>query len=144
MDGDRTGSMLDAERLAPIRRVLEEHPVSFAMLFGSAAHGTHTEDSDIDVAVEFAETRPSDDGYSDVYLGLLSDLEESLTTAVDVVDVHSLTSRFARAVFDSGIVIIGDDEKRAVLERELAADSLSVDDARERVATAVEQLEEDA
>lgn len=39
--------MLDAEWLAPIRRVLEAHPVSFAMLFGSAAHGTHTEDSDI-------------------------------------------------------------------------------------------------
>lgn len=144
MTDERAEAMLDEERLAVLRRVLEGHAVSFAMLFGSTAHRAHTPESDVDLAVEFDDVRPADDGYSDAYLGLLTDLEESLTTSVDVVDVHSLTPRFARAVFDSGVVVIGDDERRAALERDLAADSLSIDDARERVATAVERLEEDA
>lgn len=144
MDGDRTDPALDDEWFATLRRVLEEHSVSFAMVFGSATGGGYTEDSDLDVATEFDGMRPTDEGYSDAYLGLLSDLEDSLSTRVDIVDVHSLTPEFARAVFDSGVIVIGDDERRATMERDLAADSLSVDEARERVAAAVEQLEEDA
>lgn len=144
MTCERVDAMLDEEQLAVIRRVLERHSVSFAMLFGSTVHQTHTAEHDLDLAVEFDEMHPADDGYSDAYLGLLSDLEDALTTSVDVVDVHSLTPQFARAVFDTGVVILGDDEHRAALERDLAADTLSVDDARERVATAVERLEEDA
>ena len=144
MTGERVDAMLDEEQLAVIRRVLERHSVSFAMLFGSTVHRSHTADTDIDLAVEFDGMRPADDGYSDAYLGLLSDLEDALTTPVDVVDVHTLTPQFARAIFDTGVVVIGDDEQQAALERDLAADTLSVDDARERVATAVERLLEDA
>lgn len=46
-------SELDAATIETLRRVLAEHGVSFAVLFGSGARGSMDEDTDLDVAVEF-------------------------------------------------------------------------------------------
>lgn len=139
---ERSGLALDEDVLDRVRGVLEDHPVSFAMVFGSAARDGVERANDLDLAVEFGEVRPTDDGYSEVYLGLLSDLHDALAHEVDVVDVHALTPQFARAVFDSGVVIIGTQGTKEVLEQDLATGTLSVDEARDRVSVAVARLKE--
>ena len=140
-DSDPTGGVADPVR-GTLRSVLEGHPVSFAMVFGSAARGAMDDRSDIDVAVEFADHRPGGDGYSDVYLRLVSDLDDALPTGVDVVDVHSMPPQFARVAFDDGDVIVGTNSRRRELEREVAGDPPSRRNARDRVAAAVERLRE--
>lgn len=140
--GEHTGVPLDEDVLDRVLTVLSDHPVSFAMVFGSSSRDGLAEGSDIDLAVEFSEKRPTDDGYSEVYLRLLSDLNGLFSHDVDVVDVHSLTPRFARAVFDSGVVVFGSAEEKETLESELETGSLSVDEARERVSAAAQRLEE--
>lgn len=140
-DSDPTDGVADSIRRT-LRSVLDEHPVSFAMVFGSAARGSMDDRSDVDVAVEFDDHRPGDDGYSDVYLRLVSDLDGALPTDVDVVDVHSMPPQFARVAFDDGDVIVGSDSRRRELEREVAGDSPSRRDACARIAAAAERLRE--
>lgn len=123
-----------------VREVLETHPVAFAMVFGSRGRGTANADSDIDIAVEFSDVRPSDDGYSATYLRLVTDLTETLDMTVDVVDVHSMPARFARAAFETGTVVHGMEARRQQLENELAGDPISLDEARSRVSAAVERM----
>lgn len=133
-------SALDDEVRERLRDVLSRHPITFAVVFGSTARGTATEDSDIDIAVEFEDFRPDDTGYSRIYLRLMTDLADTLAADVDIVDVHSMPPRFARAVFDSGDLLIGTEEKRRTLETELAGEPISLDEARERVSTAVDRM----
>lgn len=85
-----------------LRDVIRRHPVRLAILFGSRSRGASSDDSDVDLAVEFDALRPEDDGYSDVYLGLLAELESVSPADVDLVDVHSMPPPFARSVFDTG------------------------------------------
>jgi len=141
--GDRSDSTPGEDLRRRVRRVLSEHPVSFAMLFGSAGHGTMDGGSDLDVAVEFDGVRPTDDDYNDTYLTLLADLEDEVPYAVDLVDVNSMSPRFARAAFDGGDVLVGGDERRRELERNVATGELSVAEARERIGAAVERLKAD-
>jgi hypothetical protein len=96
----------------------------------------------VDLAVEFEELRPDDDGYSDAYLRLLSDLEETLSVTVDIVDVHTMPPEFARVVFDQGILLRGTEQRRSELEQAIAGDELTVSEARERVAAAADRLRE--
>lgn len=138
-DGPLKGDAMDR-----LRDSLERHPVSFAMVFGSVAREETTSESDVDIAVEFEGFRPEDDGYSDVYLGLCSDLDEALPVETDVVDVHSLSPSFARIVFDDGVVILGSDERRSELEREVAGEQPTVSDARDRIAAAARRMREDS
>lgn len=142
MTVERSGPVLDDDLLDRVRGVLKDHPVSFAMVFGSAARVGHGRANDLDLAVEFGAIRPTDDGYSDVYLGLLSDLHDALDHEVDVVDVHALSPRFARAVFDAGVVILGTEDAKESLEQAVATGTLSVDDARDRVSAAAGRLKE--
>lgn len=123
--------------LQGVREVLEDHPVSFAMVFGSAARGTTTEGSDLDIAVELEAVRPGDAGYSDVYLRVYSDVSDALPAEVDVIDVHTMTPEFASVAFEDGVVVVGSASRGAELERELAGNEPSVEDARKRVETAV-------
>lgn len=138
------GIELDEDVLTRVRECLSGHPVSFALIFGSVAREEAREGSDLDLAVEFESLRPEDDGYSDTYLRLRSALGDALPGDgdVDVVDVHSLPPSFAQVVFDDGFVILGPEERRVELERELAGDRPSVTDARNRVSAAAERLRE--
>jgi len=135
-DSDTDGSIR-----AEIQRVLSAHPVSFAMLFGSAARESIATADDIDLAVEFETHRPSDAGYSDVYLKLVGDLEAALPTEVDVVDVHTMNESFATVVFDTGEVLVGDD-RRSELAACVTGAGPSAERARNRVAAAADRLTE--
>ncbi|MEF8787104.1 MAG: nucleotidyltransferase domain-containing protein [Haloarculaceae archaeon] len=143
MDDPGDGPFDDAT-LDDVREVLARHSVSFALLFGSGARAPTAEVGDVDLAVEFEELRPDDDGYSEVYLRLLSDLEETLSFDVDVVDVHTMPPRFGHVVFDQGVLLLGDEQRRAELEQTIAGDELTVKEARERVASAVDRLREES
>lgn len=139
---DRSEIAFETDVLPRLRSVLSRHPVSFAMIFGSAARDTMDEGSDIDLAVEFEKVSSVDEDYNDAYFSLLSDLDGVLAFPVDVVDVHSMSPRFARAVFETGTVIIGSETKRDELVNDLTDDEISVANARERVAAAAERLKE--
>jgi len=134
---------LDDETLADVRRVLDEHGVSLAILFGSGAQPQPTAVGDLDFAIEFEDCRPDDGGYSDVYLRLLSDLEETVSLGVDVVDVHTMPPEFGRVVFDQGRLLLGTDQRRAELERAIAGDELTISEACDRVAAAADRLREE-
>ena len=66
--------------LDALQAVLREHPVRLAILFGSHATETTHATSDIDLAVEFDEHRPSEPSYNDVFLGVSADLSDALET----------------------------------------------------------------
>jgi predicted nucleotidyltransferase len=131
----------DANVLEGVEAVLSRHPVRFALVFGSVARDTANERSDIDVAIEFERLRPGDTGYSDAYLRLLSEVDTAVSADVDLVDVHTMGPRFAKAVFDTGQILVGSEERRDELERELAGELLSIEEARERVSDAVARLQ---
>lgn len=135
-DSDPDGSIR-----TEIQRVLSAHPVSFAMLFGSAARASIAAADDIDLAVEFEMHWPADDGYSEVYLSLVNDLESALPTEVDLVDVHTLDESFAAVVFDEGETIVGDD-RRSELAESVTGARPSAERARNRVAAAADRLTE--
>ena len=62
------------------RQVLKQYPVKRAALFGSAARGDMTRQSDIDMLVEFL---PNTRGLD--FFGLRVDLEEAFGCSVDLV-----------------------------------------------------------
>ena len=67
------------------RKVLTQYPVKRAALFGSAARGGMTENSDVDMLVEFLpDTRGLD------FFGLKTDLEEILNRSVDLITWNAL------------------------------------------------------
>lgn len=127
------------EVLDRVGSVLSGHPVTFAMLFGSVARGEGAETSDLDLAVEFDE-RVREDGYSDAYLSLLTDLETALDVDVDVVTVASMPPRFAHVAFEEGVVVLGTEARKDALARDLAGEPPSTADARERVTAAAARL----
>lgn len=132
---------LSSEEVTALREVLTDHEVRFAMVFGSAGR-PRGDPADIDLAVEFVEYRPTDDGYADTYLRLYSALEDELDREIDLVDVHSISPRFASVVFEDGVLILGTVDRRHDLAEQLAGESPSVGDARKRVAAAVDRLRE--
>lgn len=124
---------------ARIANVLAGHPVEFALLFGSAARGEESERGDVDLGVEFAD-EVGDGGYSDAYLSLATDLEDSLGEDVDVVTFASMSPQFRSVVFEEGVVVVGTEADLTELERRFRRDAPSVDEARERVAAAASRL----
>lgn len=125
--------------LERVKAVLSEHPVRFAMVFGSTARGDDDRESDVDIAVEF-ENGPTGDDYSDTYLDLVIDLEDALGTDVDVVTFRSMTPRFAGTVLERGVLVVGDEERRAAIERRTSGIPPSTSEARERVAAVARRL----
>lgn len=136
------GSGLSDETVETLSGILDDHGVSFAMLFGSGARDTMDETSDLDLVIEFGDTRPTDEGYSDHYLELLAALDEALPVEVDVVDVHTLTPQFASVAFDEGVVLLGTETRKERLTARYGGDPPTVSDARSRVSAAVERLQD--
>ncbi|MFB6179131.1 MAG: nucleotidyltransferase family protein [Halorientalis sp.] len=133
---------LDEATLIRIREFLSRHCVSFAMVFGSVARSDATTESDLDLAVSFEDVRPEDDGYSDRYLRLRSDLDDVVPFDVDVVDVHTMSESFASVAFEHGEVVRGSEADRSRLKSELAGDELTTGEAKNRVTAATERLRE--
>jgi len=140
---DPSNVALDAATLERLVDVLAANGVSFALVFGSAARDTPLT-GDIDIAVEFDELRPEDEGYASATLRLRSALDTALDENVDMVDVHSLSPRFARVVFDQGVPVLGYRERMEELAARLAGDEPTVGEARRRVSAAADRLQENA
>lgn len=132
-------SSLDLDTL---RDVLREHPVRLAILFGSHATERANPASDGDIAVAFEGVEPADPRYNDVYLGLSADLSDALETDdVDLVDLHGVSSSLAAAIFESGILIVGERDTANALARDLQAGEADGSSARERFETALDRID---
>lgn len=122
--------------------VLREHPVQLAILFGSHATGTTHSASDIDLAVEFDAQRPSDPSYNDTFLGLSTGLSDTLRTDdVDLVDLHAVSPAFAEAIFETGVLLLGDQERAAELRRQITATNTETQTPRERLDAALARID---
>ena len=67
--------------------VLAKYPIKRAAFFGSVARGEATEESDVDMIVEFLPDTPTLE-----YFGLEIDLEEALKRDVDLITFRGLES----------------------------------------------------
>ena len=133
------GASLDLDAL---QEVLQEHPVQLAILFGSHAIETTHATSDIDIAVEFDTHHPSDSNYNEVFLGLSADLSETLETDdVDLVDIHTVSPALATAIFEDGVLLVGDHEYAAELRYQLAAAESEQPSPRERLDSALARID---
>lgn len=129
--------------LDTLRAVLREHPVRLAILFGSHTRGTTHPRSDVDIAVEFGVDRPRDPGYNETFLGLSADLSEALATdEVDLVDLHAASPELVTAIFDHGVLLIGDHEHAAELRHQLTAIGSTERSPRDRFDTALAKIDE--
>lgn len=124
-----------------VQAVLREHPVRLAILFGSHATETTHDASDIDLAVEFDEHEPADRGYNEVFLGLSVDLSDELNTDdVDLVDLNTVSQPLATAIFENGILLVGNSDHVAELRRELTANENDQQTPRDRLETALDRI----
>lgn len=126
-----------------LQAVLREHPIRLAILFGSHATETTHATSDIDLAVEFDEHRPSDPSYNDVFLGLSADLSDALETDdVDLVDLHSVSPALAAAIFEQGVLLVGEAEHAAELRRKLTPSESDQQSPRDRLDAALDRIDD--
>jgi predicted nucleotidyltransferase len=93
----------DIESIA--QRVLNIYPVKRAGLFGSAARGDMTTNSDIDMIVEFLPDT--------LFFGLQVDLEEALNRSVDLITFDALQHE-AKQQFKENVL----QDMRIIYERE--------------------------
>ena len=84
-----------------IVKVLGEHGVKRAGLFGSIVRGEATKESDVDLLVEFKGTKSLLD-----LAGLKIELEERLKTRVDVLTYDSLHPLLKEKILDEQEVIL--------------------------------------
>lgn len=132
----------DSLDLDTLRTTLREHPVQLAILFGSHATATTHSTSDIDIAVELEEYRPSDRGYNDAFLGLSADLSNALNTdEVDIVDLQALSPTLAATIFAHGALLIGDQERADELRRQVTVADSETQSPRERFDTALARID---
>lgn len=75
--------------------LLSDHGVEAALVYGSAAHGSDTVDSDLDLMVQFGD--PNGD-----LLGLTADLADLLGVRVEVVDWAWKSADFVAEVLADG------------------------------------------
>lgn len=80
------------QHIEQIRILCEVHRVKSLSLFGSAAKGTMTEQSDFDFLVRFSDSVPLLD-YADNYFNFLNGLKDILEKDVDLVSEKSLKNK---------------------------------------------------
>lgn len=89
--------------------VLESHPVSLAVLFGSVVSGDRHPKSDIDIAVEFEDS--SSDTLDD-RLSLIADLSVALeTNEIDLAVIDDLDPYVGERAFHEGERLIGSEDQ---------------------------------
>jgi predicted nucleotidyltransferase len=107
-DDELATPMIDREA---VTRVLQAHPVRVGVLFGSHVRGTETAESDVDVAVEFAESLSRTER-REARLGLIVDLMETLgVNDVDVTDLDDVRPAVGASALRTGAVLV-DEEGR--------------------------------
>lgn len=97
------GSMISSHEIKrTVTRVLEANDdIKVAFIFGSAAHGSMREDSDVDIAVDAGRPLTLDDK-----LGLIADLGLALRREVDVVDLQTCRGALLPQVLNGGILVL--------------------------------------
>jgi predicted nucleotidyltransferase len=126
-----------------LQRVLSEHPVRFAIVFGSQVRGETHPTSDVDLAVAFDDSI-SEQEYADARLGLIADLTSALgQNAVDVADLNDMKPAVGKSALEHGVVLIGSrDQADRYLEQFTQATSTSNRTRRERFDNLLTQIEE--
>jgi len=81
------------QKLPELQKILRAHKVTKAYLFGSAAKGTLTSESDVDVLVNFEENIDPL-SYSDNFFDLLFSLQTLFQRNVDLVNEKSLKNPY--------------------------------------------------
>ena len=128
--------------LDTLKEIFQDHPVRLAILFGSQASGSTHETSDIDLAVEFENIRPPDSNYNEAFFGLSVDLSETLhTDGIDLVDLHTVSPALAEAIFEKGLLIIGDQKHASELQRRLTEVETEQKTPRDRLKNALERID---
>lgn len=92
------------QQLIPkLREFLSKEPIKKAWLFGSCSRGEETPESDIDILVDFDNSK----GLVSLFKmgGMLMDLTDLLGRKVDLVDIRGLMS-FARESVDRDKILI--------------------------------------
>jgi len=80
------------------RAILQRYPIKRAALFGSAARGDMTENSDVDMLVEFL---PTAQGLE--FFGLQADLQEAFNCHVDLLTYYGLHNS-AKPLFKDAVL----------------------------------------
>lgn len=116
-----------------IERVLRDHPIRTAVLFGSTVRGTDTSHSDVDLAVEFQPDLSTETRHR-ARIDLVVDLMEALDTDdVDVADLSSIRPSVGASALRTGVAIVGDTDRiEALRERFEAASTTRTRDERLR------------
>lgn len=108
----RGATVIPVDELERLRRtvtgVVADHPVVFSYLFGSHGRGEARADSDVDVAVYFAEElAPSKRFARTLRLGV--ELEMALGRIVDLVDLQEAPLRLVKRILTDRVVVTGRD-----------------------------------
>lgn len=133
----------DSLPIEELRDVLREYPVRLGILFGSHATGRARRTSDVDVAVEFESIDHDDPEYNEIFFGLSADLSETLATDdVDLLDVRALSPALAEAMFEDGVLLVGDPTHAESRLRRIASQRSDERTPRERFDTALRKIDE--
>lgn len=127
--GDNESETMDEQRgdagpqsvdTSSLTEVLQDHPVEFAVLFGSQVTGTADERSDVDIAVGF---EPHVEDQKEAYMALLSAISSALDrNDLDLSLLDDLPARVGRSALEDGIVLVGPDEMAEQLRAGFEAD----------------------
>lgn len=74
--------------------ICEKHRIAYVDAFGSIARSEQTENSDIDLIIEFSE--PRQDKISARFFGFLHDLEDRFQNKVDLLTEKSIQNPFLK------------------------------------------------
>ena len=91
-----------------VRSVLRDHPVEFAVLFGSVARGESNAESDVDIGVVFESFRTVR-AYRTAREELIADLMSATEqNEIDLVDLNDAEPSVARHALSDAVVLLSD------------------------------------
>lgn len=112
---------------------LEDHPVRYAVLYGSHVHGAATAQSDIDIAVAFADSLSKSERF-DCQIALIVDLTEALRTDdVDLADLDKIRPEVGLHALETGQTLIEDREARQEFCEQFEREAASAGTHEERM-----------
>lgn len=112
---------------------LENHPVRYAVLYGSHADGVATTESDIDIAVAFTEQLSEPDRL-DCRIELVVDLIETLgTNDVDLADLDTIRPEVGLQAIETGLSLLGDDETEQEYRKQFERNASTMKTHEERM-----------
>lgn len=95
---------LDRRQIASLTTICRRRRVRQLELFGSAARGDSSAQSDLDFLVEFQDLSPGE--HAEAYFGLLEDLEELFGRKVDLVMDRAVKNPYFRQAIDRDRAVV--------------------------------------